>query len=112
MPAKHSHCPERIPAARRADRLVKLERERSFIGMVKEPSAVGLPRPLQDADGLAKAGIRPPAGGSEVVERTQNVIVIAGWECELEEFRTDDLTIRTAPEQGTLKKIILRPPSC
>jgi hypothetical protein len=106
-PAEHTQSPERVPPARLAHRLIEGEGERLVVRVIEEPSAVALPAALDDLQGIADACIGWGTGGSEVVERTQDVVVVAGREGEFQEPRIRDLTGRAPPEETALKQVLL-----
>jgi hypothetical protein len=54
------------------------------VGVVEEPSGVGLTLALDEVHGICNAWIGRKTGVPEVVERTENVVVVAGGECEVQ----------------------------
>ncbi len=94
---QHAQRAERVPAARLADWLTEREGERLVVGVIEEPAAIGLLAALQEMQciGEARIGLEIiwilPAGlnggGSEVIQRAENVVVIAGREREVSGIR-------------------------
>ena len=82
-PSEHPQRPERVPAARLAYRLAELEGERLVVRSIEEPAAIGLPPALDELQGVVHAWVGLDAGGPEVVERAEDVVVVARREREL-----------------------------
>ena len=81
--------------------------------VIEEPATVGLSPALEEVQGIpdARVGLNP--GVSEVIERTEDVVVVAGRERELQELRIRDLAGRAASEESALKQVLLAsPPGC
>ncbi len=68
-------------------------------------------RLFDDMQGIADARVGLETGGPEVVERTENVVVVAGRERELQERRIRDLAGRAPPEETALEQVLLASPS-
>src|SRR5439155_3986362 len=65
---------------------------------------------LDKVHGIADARVGPDTGVPEVVERTENVVMVAGRESELQERRCRDLAGGAPPEEATLEQILLAAP--
>src|ERR1700716_3200370 len=98
VPTEHTQRPERVPPTRLAHRLAQREGERPVVRAVAEPSTVGLLPALDDMQGIADARVGLETCVPEVVERTENIVVVAGRERELQELRIRDLAGRASSE--------------
>src|SRR2546429_7176080 len=106
----HAQCPERVPPTRLTYRFAEREGQRLVVGAIEKPSTVGLPLALDKVHGIADARVGPDTGVPEVVERTENVVMVAGRESELQERRCRDLAGGSPPEEATLEQILLAAP--
>ena len=104
-PAEDSQCAERVPAAGLADDFGEREREGLVVGVFEEPAAVGLALAFDEFDGFAHAWIGFGAGGAEVIESAENVVVVARRESEFEEFPVGDLAGGFAAEERAIEEI-------
>src|SRR2546429_834480 len=100
----HAQCPERVPPTRLTYRFAEREGQRLVVGAIEKPSTVGLPLALDKVHGIADARVGPDTGVPEVVERTENVVMVAGRESELQERRCRDLAGGAPPEEATLER--------
>jgi hypothetical protein len=94
VPTEHTQRTERVPPTRLAHRLAERERQRLVVRAIEEPSTVGLLPALDDMQGLADARVGLETCVPEVVECTENVVVVTGRERELQERRIRDLAGR------------------
>ena len=62
--------------------------------VIEEPSTIGLPPTLDDLHGIPDAHVGLNTGVPEVVERTEDVVAVAGREREFQERRIRDLAGR------------------
>jgi hypothetical protein len=85
-PTKHPRRPERVPPTRLTHRFAERKGERLFVRAIEEPSTVGLPPAFDKMHGIADARVRLDIGVPEVVKRTENVVMVAGRERELQLF--------------------------
>ena len=67
--------------------------------------AVELAFGFDQLDGFVHAGIRLCAGGAKVIERAENVVVVARWEGEFEKFGIGDFAGGAASEERTFEQI-------
>lgn len=77
---------------------------------IEEPSTIGLLPALDDMQGIADARIGLDTGVSEVVERTEDVVVVAGRKREFQERRIRDLAGRAPSEETALEQVRLASP--
>src|SRR5690242_14155477 len=110
-PTEHTQRSKRVPPAGLAHRLIERKGERLVVRVIEKPAAVSLPPALDNLQSIADARVGPDAGGLEVVERTQNVVVVAGREREFQERRIRHLAGRTPPEETALEQVLLASPS-
>jgi hypothetical protein len=92
VPTKHSQGTERIPPAWIAHRFTEWDGERLVERGIEDPSTVGLAAALDELQGFPSTRVGLMTGGPEVVERTEDVVVVAGRKRELEEGRICDLS--------------------
>jgi len=90
-PLEDAQRPKRIPAAGSAGRFVEGKGEALAVGTIKKPAAVGLALGLDHLNSLphARAGAR--VGAPEIIERAEDVVVVARGESEFEELGVYDL---------------------
>ena len=108
---KDSQGTERVPPTWLAHRFAERDGERLVVRGIEEPSAVGLAAALDEVQGIHGARVGLDTGVPEVVERTEDVVVVAGREGELEERRTCDLAGREPSEKSALEQILLAAPA-
>lgn len=92
VPAKHSQRTERIPPAWIAHRFTEWDGERLVERGIEDPSTVGLAAALDEMEGIADASFGLKTSDPEVVESTEDVVMVAGRKRELEEGRICDLS--------------------
>src|SRR4029079_608983 len=85
----------------------EVEVDTSRIGLVEQPTAVGLLLRPHYIDGLDHARVGLASGTTEVVQRSQHVVVPVVRECKTQIPGIDDLTRALAPEQAALEQILL-----
>ena len=78
---------------------------------IEKPSTVGLLPALDDMHGIADARVGLDTGVPEIVERTENVVVVARRKRELQERRIGDLAGGAPPEETALEQVLLAAPS-
>ena len=111
IPAKHSQRTERVPATWIAHRFAEWDGERLVVRGIEDPSTIGLPLALDEVQGIAEASFGVMTGGPEVVERTEDVVVVTRRERELQERRIRDLSGREPSEQRALQQVLLAAPA-
>jgi hypothetical protein len=109
-PAEYPQRPERVPPTRLTHRLAERKGERLVVRAIEEPSTVGLPPAFDQMHGIADARVGLDIGLPEVVERTENVVMVARRKRELQECWVGDLAGAAPPEEATLKEILLAAP--
>ena len=75
--------------------------------VIEEPSTIRLPLALDDAYGIPNAHVRLNTSVPEVIERTEDVVVIAGRERELQERPIRDLAGREPSDESALERVLL-----
>jgi hypothetical protein len=95
----------RPPTHRTGRRAPRRARDR---GAIDRRLAAGSRRHTQ---GIADARIGLDTGVSEVVERTEDIVVVAGREREFQERRIRDLAGRAPSEETALEQVLLASPS-
>jgi hypothetical protein len=105
-------CSQRVPPARLADYFANWQRKRLVVRALKEPAPVGLLPARHELHGLAHARVGRDTRAPEVVERTENVVMVAGREGELAERRMGDLARRAPPEEAALEQVLLAALPC
>ena len=104
-PTEDSECAQRVPPAWLADRFGKRECERFRVGVFEEPAAVGLALAFNELDRFGHARVGLPTGCAEIIERAEDVVVVAGRESELEEFGIRDFAGRAAAVERAIEEI-------
>ena len=92
--------PEHVPPTRLNLRFTERKGERLVECSIEEPSTVGLPPALDEMHGSADVRVRLEIGVRKVVERTENVVMVALPERELQELRiihihTNQFTVKS-----------------
>ena len=108
---EHPQRTERNPATGLTHGFVEREGERLVVCVIKEPSTIGLPPALDDVHGIPDAHVGLNTGVSEVVERTEDVVVVAGRKRELQERRIRDLAGRKPSQERSFEQVLLASPS-
>ena len=111
VPTEHPQGPERVPPTRLTHRFAEREGKRLVVRAIEEPSTVGLPPSFDDLAGIPDARVGLNTGVPEVVERTEDVVVIAGRERELQERRIRDLAGRAPSKESAFEQVLLAAPS-
>ena len=104
-PTKNSQRAKRVPAAGLADGFGEWEGEGLGVGIVEEPAAVGLALAFNELDRFGHARVGLPTGCPEIIERAENVVVVARRESEFEEFGIGDFAGGAASEERTFEQI-------
>jgi len=107
VPTEHPQRPERVPPARLARRFAARKGERLIVRPIEKPSTVGLSPALNKMHGIAHPRVGLDIGAPEVVERPENVVMVAGRERELQERRIRDLAGGVPSEKATLEQVLL-----
>jgi hypothetical protein len=81
------------------------------VRIVEEPSTIGLPPARDEMHGIPDPHVRRNTRFCEVIERTEDLVVVAGWERELQERRIRDLAGREPSEERSLELVLLASPS-
>lgn len=112
-PTEDSEGAECVPAAGLADGFGEWEGERFGVGIIEEPTAVGLPFGADELGGFGEAWVGFGFGlslgvevcGAEVVECAEDVVVVARREGEFQEFGACDFAGRAAAEERAGEEI-------
>src|SRR5262249_54774745 len=110
VPTEHPQRPERIPPAWLTHGFAERKGERLVVCGIKEPSTVDLPPVLDDVQSIRDARVWLKTCVSKVVERTKDVVAIAGWEGERQERPIRGLAGREPTEQGALEQVLFASP--
>lgn len=114
VPTEQAQGPEGVPPTRFAYGLAEGQGERLVVGGIEDPSPVRPAFAFEDAHGIADARVGRNmvvnTGGPEVVERTEDVVMVAGRERELQELRIGDLTGRESAEKSALEEVLFATP--
>jgi hypothetical protein len=78
---------------------------------VREPSAVGLPFTFDEMHGITDPCVGLDIGFPKIVERAENVVMVARRERQLQESRIEQPAGRAPPEKTTLEQIFFAAPS-
>src|SRR5215469_4928552 len=80
--------------------------------MIEEPSTVALAFALEDVQRIGHARILLDTGVSEVVERTEDVIVIPRRKGKFQEFQVRELAGREPATESTLQQVLFASSPC
>src|SRR5215470_6662138 len=116
VPTEHPQRAQRVPATRFAYRFVEREGERLVVGVIEEPSAVGLTLALDETEGFVDTRIWAVAilkrGVPEVMEGAQDVIAVARREGELQEVGVRHFAGGEPSEECAFEQVLLAASPC
>ena len=106
MPGEDAQSSQRVPTA--ATVVALFEREVNFAGMgvLQEPSSIGLLLRTEESNCFVQPLVRFAADRAEVVEGAQHVVVPANGEGQLQPGGVDDGAGALAPKQFALQKVL------
>jgi hypothetical protein len=105
--AKNAECAQRVPPARGAGGLVERHGQGFVVDAIEWPSSIGPALGFDDPDGVGDAFVVRAIRSHQIVERAQNVVVIARRKGEFKERRIGDLARRAPAEEVTLEEVVL-----
>jgi len=105
-PLEHPQSSESVPPARLTDRFSRGQRNGLFIGAIKDPSTVRLAPVANSLQSVIHTRV-VTARISEVVERAENVVMVARRKRELEKLGIRDFASREPAIQTAFEKVLL-----
>src|SRR5712671_286706 len=107
VPPEHTHRPQGVPPAWFAFALVHRKVLPAGMGILERPAAIRIALGLDQVDRLGQPLIGSGAGGAQIVETSEHVVVPVRRVGELREGRIDHLTCRKPAKHPSLEEVLV-----